>query len=137
MYLIQTSNYDCGPVALLNYLSWEGFTISKKDIALVRNMVETSKKGTEALKIYSALLSMNPESALCIGMKGWDMVRKHLETRPVLIAFNIKSPHIVFTAKVGRKILLANFTKNHVVMTKKALKAFLKNSKTQPIFMLC
>lgn len=138
MYLVQKTDYDCGPIALLNYLMWEGFDASEKDLKLVRKMVQTTKKGTQALNVYAAVMSMNPDTAFCIGMKGWGMSMKHIRTRPLMIAYNVKTAHILFAVSYGKKVLLTNFTKNgHVVMTKKALKAFLKNSITSPIFILC
>lgn len=137
MYLHQKTNYDCGPISVLNYLIYRGYAVTNADIPKMRKMLATTKRGTPIATIAATIATYNPEMEITQNRK---TMIKHLVRRgAVLVTFQIKGcDHIVLCLKHGRSILILNFAKNarHVVMTRVNFRKFLKKSTIKPIYIL-
>lgn len=139
MFLKQTNNYDCGPVAILNWLRVWAPELNLLSLRDTRRLLGTTRNGTSALDIYSLVLTLSPDASYLIGRQTLDQAFHYLsKSNPIMFAYTIGTPHIVTIVKQGRRFLITNFSKKegHVLVTKRSLRAMVKKSTTPPIFIL-
>lgn len=139
MFLKQTNNYDCGPVAVINWLKIIAPDNDLFTVSILRKLLGTTKEGTSALNIFSLALTINPDTSYIIGRRTLPQALKHLDSgRPIMFAYQIKHAHIVTVVKRGRRYLITNFSKKegHVTATKNSLRAMVKKSTCPAIFIL-
>lgn len=140
-YFAQKDNYSCGPIALMNVLSWAGYYVSKNSLSAYQNMCNCVKDiGTgdqdfdKALKFFEKYKVKGP-----IRTKSTYVIDKALAQKQIcVLAFHIrvhgqKSGHFtVLLRKKGFRYITLNNKEKNVFgsISRKELNLYLARRKT-------
>jgi len=134
----QTTKFDCGPVAIINFMRWAGQSWNSKDIPLLRYALLTNKRGSTMETFGNFIDTLNPGRALYLGDDGSEALNLLYSRGCCFIAFSLEPgvAHVVFAYMTpSGRIILTNFIsgKRKTVITSEQLVHIFLASHSTPI----
>ncbi len=139
MFLAQRNDYDCGPIAIVNYMQWLGYNWSRKDLPLLRYILNTTSLGSEYLSIAAALETLVPGLQLNFTRNTYGLLNYMKKGNPIILAYTYKLNegkvvgHIMF-CYYENGVIVTNYVKNKkkTKLSTKQFKQILQNSIERP-----
>lgn len=134
----QKTKYDCGPVAIINFMRWAGQPWGEDDIPLLRYALLTDRRGSPMETFANFVDTLNPGRALYLGDDGSDALNLLYSQGCCFVGFSLEpnSAHVIFAYMTpSGRIILTNFVKGKkktVVSVDQFIRIFLV-SHTPPI----